>query len=56
MTNIQLPHFIIKRNFQKSEQTGIYFDNIITENILKDICKKITGVEQFTFKYVEQLL
>ena len=53
MINIQLPHFIIKRNFQKSEKTGIYFDSIITENILKDICKKITGVEQFTFEYVD---
>lgn len=53
MINIMLPHFIIKRNFQKSEQTGIYFDSIITENTLKDICRKITGVEQFTLEYVD---
>lgn len=53
MINIELPHFIIKRNFQKSEQTGIYFNNIVNKDILEDICKKITGISEFTFEYVD---
>lgn len=29
MTNIQLPHFIIKRNFQKSEQMNMLITAIV---------------------------
>lgn len=47
------PKFVIKENLQKSSQTGVYFTDQITEEILKDICKKITGQEQFEMQFVD---
>lgn len=39
------PHFIIKNNFQKSNQK---YSNILTATILKDVCKRITGHSKYT--------
>lgn len=51
--NNNTPHFIIKKNLQKSKTTKIYFSDIVTTEILTDICKKITGDTQFTVNFVE---
>ena len=45
--------FIIKRNLQKSKQTGLYMSDILTEDILKDICIRITGQEKYTVRFVD---
>lgn len=46
------PHFIIKNKFQKlSEQKGIYYEDILSENILKDVCKRITGRTDYTVQF-----
>ena len=47
------PHFIIKANLQKSKQTGKYFRDVITEDVMTDVCQKITGVSEYTFEFVE---
>lgn len=48
-----IPHFIIKKNLQKSKITNIYFSDIITPDVLKDVCYKITGQMLFTYEYVD---
>lgn len=40
-------------NLQKSKQTGVYFSDVITTNVLKDVCIKITGLNNFTYEYVD---
>lgn len=47
------PHFILKKNLQKSSRTGVYFSDIVTEEVLKDVCTKITGTNDFTYSYVD---
>lgn len=47
------PHFIIKANLQKSKQTGKYFRDVITEDVMTDVCAKITGLSEYTFEFVE---
>lgn len=47
------PHFIIKKELQKSSITGIYFSDVITEDILKDICFRITDEYDFTYEFVD---
>lgn len=47
------PHFIIKANLQKSKQTGKYFKDAITEDVMSDVCLKITGISDFTYEFVE---
>lgn len=46
------PHFIIKSNLQKSKQTGKYFSDVITKDIMTDVCIKITGLSEYTFEFV----
>ena len=46
------PHFIIKKNFQKSRVTGRFFSDAVTEDVLRDICFRIVGAVGFTFEYV----
>lgn len=46
------PHFIIKRNLQKSKTTNVYFQDIITEEILVDVCEKVTGCREYTYEFV----
>lgn len=47
------PHFVIKANLQKSKQTGIYFRDILTFGVLTDVCRRITGLSEFTYDYVD---
>lgn len=53
MIDYKIPHFVVKKNLQKSEQTGIRFSDIVTVDILRDVCKKITGHINFTYDYVD---
>lgn len=47
------PHFVIKRNLQKSKQTGVYFSDLVTPSVLLDVVKRITGQEKFSYEYVD---
>ena len=47
------PLFVIKRNLQKSAQTGLTFQDQLDESDLKDICQKITGRSDYDCRYVE---
>ena len=42
------PHLKIKNKFQKRKYL---YSDILTKNILKNICKKATGVEDFTYEF-----
>lgn len=47
------PHFVIKSNLQKSKQTGVYFSDVVTPDVLKDVCRRITGEDIFSYSYVD---
>lgn len=47
------PLFVIKRNLQKSLQTGLTFQDQLNNDYLKDICLKITGRSDYDCQYVE---
>ncbi len=47
------PLFVIKRNLQKSAQTGLTFQNQLDDESLKDICQKITGRADYNCQYVD---
>lgn len=53
MINKKIPHFIIKKNLQKSKQTGKYFSDDLTEQVLKDICIKLTSKSKYTIQFVD---
>ena len=53
MTYRNVPHFVIKANLQKSEQTGRYFRDAITEDVMEDVCRKITGLSEYTYEFVD---
>ena len=48
-----VPHFVIKNNLQKSNQTGIYFGDVVTVPVLESVCMRITGQNNFTYDYVD---
>lgn len=47
MVSAALPHFVIKNRFQKG---GKYRD-LLTDEILEDICEKLTGTRDFTSEF-----
>ena len=47
------PHFIIKKNLQKSSVTGVLFSDDVTPDVLEDVCFRITGATDFSYEYVE---
>lgn len=47
------PHFVIKANLQKSKNTGVYFSDVVTPDVLTDVCYRITGQTVFTHEYVD---
>lgn len=53
MKNRTLPKFVIKKNLQKSAQTGVCFSDQLTEEILQDVCYKITGEADFEIDFVD---
>lgn len=48
-----IPHFVVKNNLQKSKQTGKYFGDAVTIDVLKDVCIRITEQDKFTYEYVD---
>lgn len=48
-----IPHFVIKANLQKSKNTGVYFSDVVTPEVLRDVCHRITGQTDFTHEYVD---
>ena len=48
-----IPHFVIKANLQKSKNTGVYFSDVVTPEVLRDVCYRITGQTDFTHEYVD---
>ena len=48
-----IPKFIIKRNMQKSAQTGIYFNYLVTDPIMRQICIEVTGRSDYEVEFVE---
>lgn len=53
MNKIEKPHFVIKKNLQKSKNTGVYFSDVITKNVLTDVCNKITGRTDYIVDFVD---
>ncbi len=53
IVNKELPHFIVKKNLQKSRNTGIYFSDRLTEAVLSDVCKRITDQDCYDVDFVE---
>ena len=48
-----IPKFIMKRNMQKSAQTGVYFDYLVTDDVMGQICIEVTGQRNYEFEFVE---
>jgi hypothetical protein len=50
------PHFIVKNKFQKlSKKKGIYYKDILSKNILRDVCKRITGRTDYSVQFVDDV-
>lgn len=45
------PHFIIKNNMNKSSVTHVYMRDILNDEILQDVCKRITGQTEYERNY-----
>ena len=52
MINLNIPHFIINNNFQKRQEK---YSDILTMDILSDICERITGAREHTVEFRNQL-
>ncbi|MDG2962182.1 HNH endonuclease signature motif containing protein [Exercitatus varius] len=53
MKNRKVPKFFIKNNMQKSNITGVYFENIISRDDLSVICYDLTGQRDFLYEFVD---
>ncbi|MFR1674796.1 MAG: MAG4270 family putative restriction endonuclease [Alphaproteobacteria bacterium] len=47
------PHFIVKKNLQKTSVTGKKFSDVVTPKILEDVCLRITGSSDCSYSYVD---
>jgi len=45
-----IPHFVIKKNSQKG---GYLFSDILTPEILRDVCERVTGCTKYNYEFVE---
>ncbi|MDQ0414039.1 hypothetical protein [Mesobacillus stamsii] len=52
MKTSNLPHFIINNNYQKSTS---HYSDFLTNEILKDICLRITGIDTFTVDFINDV-
>jgi|SRR5690625_560796 len=43
-----IPHIVIKNNAQKG---GYFFQDILTEEVLEDVCRKVTGISEYTVEF-----
>lgn len=48
MPQIKKPHFLIKNNPQKA---GYLYSDILTRDVLKDICVRVTGCKKYTVSF-----
>jgi hypothetical protein len=48
MTKEEKPHFLIKNKPQKG---GYHYSDILTSKILRDVCERVTGCSEYTFKF-----
>jgi hypothetical protein len=48
---MEIPHFIIKNRFQKG---GLYQD-LLSPAILTDVCRRITGQENYTVDFIDEV-
>lgn len=46
------PHFIIKNKFQKKSEL---YSDILTPEILSDVCKLVTGQVEYTYDFVDEV-
>lgn len=53
MINSVKPHFIIKKNLQKSHITKKYFSDALTNEVLTDICIRLTGKDDYIVDFVD---
>ena len=53
MNKYDVPYFVIKRNLQKSKNTGVYFSDLMTAEVLGDVCFRITGQSHYHVDFVE---
>lgn len=49
----EIPKFFIKRNMQKSTNTGVYFDCLVTETIMEQICVEVTGQREYEYEFLD---
>ena len=50
------PHFIIKNKFQKlSEQKGVFYKDVLSKVILKDVCKRVTGRTNYSVQFDDDI-
>lgn len=49
----KIPKFFIKRVMNKSSKTGLYFDDLVTEEVMGKICKEITGETEYEYDFVD---
>ena len=52
MLTMDKPRFVIKKNLQKSAVTGVLFSDVVTPDVLRDVCIRITGKSDFAYDYV----
>lgn len=48
---MEIPHFVIKNRFQKG---GLYQD-LLSRAILTDVCRRITGQENYTVDFIDEV-
>ena len=53
MKTTSKPYFVIKKNLQKSINTGVYFSDLMTNTVLKEIAVKITGRSDYKVEFVD---
>lgn len=53
MSYYEKPHFIIKKNLQKSVNTGEYFSDVITKEVMSDVCRRICGEAEYTYFFAD---
>ena len=47
------PRFVIKKNLQKSKNTGVYFSDLMTKEVLDEVCYKVTGENDYSVDFVD---
>lgn len=48
MSYHDIPHIVIKNNSQKG---GYLFEDILTEEVLADVCNRVTGISEYTVEF-----